>query len=177
MFVIRAGIHKMLVRIANREEADRLFWHWGNWNSIFFYHLPWRKTRTYPGRVAQLVTCLTADTRMTADPGIARSIPARSNTFLEIDHETISMAILLHSADSKRAVVSYKRNYVHEVLVNHLVKLAQEKSMVRWTDRPNMTIAVDWAIKHQTNQPTRTHTYCRANQEWQWRNILFTIVQ
>ena len=31
------------------------------------------------------------------------------------------------SADSRRAVVNYKRRYVHEVLVNHLVKLAQEK--------------------------------------------------
>ena len=28
-------------------------------------------------------------------------------------------------------VVSYKRKYVHKVLVNHLVKLAQEKSVVR----------------------------------------------
>ena len=32
-----------------------------------------------------------------------------------------------HSADSRRVVVSYKRMYVHEVLVNYLVKLAQEK--------------------------------------------------
>ena len=31
------------------------------------------------------------------------------------------------STDSRRAVVSYKRNYVHEALVNSLVKLAQEK--------------------------------------------------
>ena len=32
---------------------------------------------------------------------------------------------------SKRAVDSYKRKYVHEVLVNCLFKLAQEKSVVR----------------------------------------------
>ena len=38
---------------------------------------------------------------------------------------------------------------MHEVLVNRLVKLAQEKSVVRWTDRPDMTIAVDWDIKQQ----------------------------
>ena len=31
------------------------------------------------------------------------------------------------SADSRRTVVIYKRKYVHEVLVNPLVKLAQEK--------------------------------------------------
>ena len=37
-----------------------------------------------PGHVAQSVTCLTAD------PGIASSIPARSHTFVEIDHEIIS---------------------------------------------------------------------------------------
>ena len=41
---------------------------------------------------------------------------------------------------------------MHEVLVNCLVKLAQEKSVVRLTDRPNMTIAVDWDVKHQTKQ-------------------------
>ena len=82
------------------------------------------------GRVPQSVTCLTADMCLTADPGVASSIPAQSHTFAEIDHEIISMAILLPSADSRR-VVSYKRKYVHEVLVNCLVKLAQEKSVVR----------------------------------------------
>ena len=46
-------------------------------------------------------------------------------------YNTQTTAILLPSADSRRVVVSYKRKYVHEVLVNHLVKLAQEKSMVR----------------------------------------------
>ena len=44
----------------------------------------------------------------------------------------------------------YKRKFEHEVFVNHLVKLAKEKSVVRWTDHPYMTIAVDWDIKHQT---------------------------
>ena len=56
-----------------------------------------------PGRVAQLVTCLTTDARLTADPGIASSIPALSHTFVEI--------------------VSYKRKYVHELLINPLFKL------------------------------------------------------
>ena len=56
---------------------------------------------------------------------------------MEIDHEIISTAILLPSADPRR-VVSYKRKYVHEVLVNRLVKLAQE---IVWC--PDMTIAVD----------------------------------
>ena len=35
---------------------------------------------------------------------------------------------------SRRVVVSYKRKYVHEVLINRLFKLA---------DRPAVTIAVD----------------------------------
>ena len=61
-----------------------------------------------PGRAAQSVTCLTVDMCLNADPGIASLIPARSYTFLEIDHEIISMSIMLPSADSKRVVVSYK---------------------------------------------------------------------
>ena len=57
-------------------------------------------------------------------------IPARSHTFAEIDHEIISTAILLPSADSKRGVVSYKGKYEHKVLVNCLVKLSQGKKSV-----------------------------------------------
>ena len=37
---------------------------------------------------------------VSGDPGVASSIPARSNTFMEIDHEIISTAILLPSAES-----------------------------------------------------------------------------
>ena len=48
----------------------------------------------------QLVTCLTTDACLTADPGVASSIPARSHTFVKIDHEIISMVILLPSIDS-----------------------------------------------------------------------------
>ena len=70
---------------------------------------------------------LTADASLTADPGFASSIPARSHTFVEIDREIISTVILLPSTDSRKVVVSYKQKYVHEVLVNGLVKLAQEK--------------------------------------------------
>ena len=47
---------------------------------------------------------------------------ALSHTFVEIDHEIISTAILLHSADSRRVVVSYEQKYALKV-----VKLAQEK--------------------------------------------------
>ena len=48
---------------------------------------------------------------------------------------------------SRRVVVSYKRKYVHKLLVNRLLKPAQEKSVVKWTDRPAMTIAVDMGRK------------------------------
>ena len=50
--------------------------------------------------VAQSVTCLATDACLTADPGVMSSIPARSHTFVEIDHEIISTVILLPSADS-----------------------------------------------------------------------------
>ena len=46
-------------------------------------------------------------------------------------------------AFSKRAVVSYWRKYVHEVLVNRLGGLSlPRKSVVRLTDRPDMTLDV-----------------------------------
>ena len=66
-----------------------------------------------------------------ADPGVAISTLAPSHTFVEIDHEIFSTAILLPSADSRRVDVRFNRQYVHKVLVNSLFKLAQEKSMVR----------------------------------------------
>ena len=80
------------------------------------------------GRVAQSVVCLATDACLTADPGVASSIQVRSHTFVEFDHEMISTVILLPSAaHSRRIVVSYKRKYVHELLVNRLFKPAQEK--------------------------------------------------
>ena len=57
---------------------------------------PMRKSKS---TVAQSVMCLTTDACLTADPGVASSIPARSHTFVEIDHEIISTVILLPSAD------------------------------------------------------------------------------
>ena len=92
-------------------------------------------TKYLLGRVAQSVTYLATDACLTADPGVASSIPVRSHTFVEIDHEIISTVILLPSADLfkksccqlQAKVVSYKRKYVHELLVNRLFKPAQEK--------------------------------------------------
>ena len=84
-----------------------------------------------PGPVTQSVTCLATGASLTADPGVASPILAWPRTFMEIDHEIISMVIHLPLTHSRKVVVSYKRKYVHEVLVHCLVKLAQEKSVVR----------------------------------------------
>ena len=64
---------------------------------------------------------------LTADPGVASHILGGSYTFVEIDHDIISTVILLPSADSRGVAVSYKGKYVHEVLVIHIVWLAQRK--------------------------------------------------
>ena len=64
------------------------------------FHLCLHCLPNSPGRVAQSVTCLATDTSLTADPGVVSSIPARSQTFVEIDHEKISTVILLPSAES-----------------------------------------------------------------------------
>ena len=46
--------------------------------------------------------------------------------------------------------------YVQEVLVNRLVMFAQEKRVVWWSDSLNMTIAIDWDVKPQTNKKKKT---------------------
>ena len=52
-----------------------------NWDRIIPFI--WFKS-VEPGRVAQSVTCLATDASLTADPGVASSIPAWSHTFVEI---------------------------------------------------------------------------------------------
>ena len=64
------------------------------------------KGEGHPGRVAQSVTCLATDACLTAIPGVTSSIPARSHTFVEIDHEIISTVILLPSADIQEGLLS-----------------------------------------------------------------------
>ena len=82
--------------------------------------------RNWPGRVAQSVG------RLTRKSGVLGSIPGLAHTFVS------------PSADSRRAVVSYWRKYVHEVLVNRLGGLSlPRKSVVRLSDRPDMTLDVN----------------------------------
>ena len=64
------------------------------------------------GPVAQSVASLTAD------PGVPSSVPAQSYTFVEIDNEIISTIVLF---------LLLLRKYVHKVLDNRLVELANEK--------------------------------------------------
>ena len=60
------------------------------------------------------------------------------------------------SAFSRRAVVSYWRKYVHEVLVNRLGGLSlPRKSVVRLTDRPDMISDV-YRGRKTTNQQSTT---------------------
>ena len=68
----------------------------------------------------QSVKCLTVD------PGIASLIFARSHTFVEIDLEIISTAFPLFML-IQEGFLSVKQNYVHEVLVNSLVKLSRKQ--------------------------------------------------
>ena len=79
------------------------------------------------GRVGQSVTWLATDVCLSAGSGVASLILALSHTFLEIDNEIIFTAFSsLPLIRSRRVGVSYKRKYVHELLVNHLFKPAQE---------------------------------------------------
>ena len=64
------------------------------------------------------------------------------------------------SAFSRRAVVSNWRKYVHEVLVNRLGGLSlPRKSVVRLTDRPDMTLDVYRGRKTTIQQQQFTQVY------------------
>ena len=85
-----------------------------------------------PGRVAQSVTCLATDACLTAIPGVASSIPARSHTFVEIDHEIISTVILLPSADSfKKGCCQLQAKVCARITGYPLVQACPGKSVIR----------------------------------------------
>ena len=74
--------------------------------------------------------------------------PCLVPNLMEVDHEIIYWVILLLHLFQKK-VVSYMRTYVHHGLVNHLVKLAQEKV---WLDE--LTISQDhscWLRRKESN--------------------------
>ena len=75
------------------------------------------------------------------------------------------------SAFSRRAVVSYWRKYVHEVLVNRLGGLSlPRKSVVRLTDRPDMTLDVYRGRKTTIQQ----YNLPLPNIDPEWRTFLST---
>ena len=85
-----------------------------------------------PGRVAQSVTCLATDACLTAIPGVASSIPARSHTFVEIDHEIISTVILLPSAGSfKKGCCQLQAKVCSRITGYPLVQACPGKSVAR----------------------------------------------
>ena len=91
--------------------------------------------RLSPGRVVLSVGHLTRKS------GVLGSIPGLATYFLS------------PSAFSRRAVVSYWQKYVHEVLVNCLGGLSlPRKSVVRLTDRPDMTLDVYRGLKTTIQQ-------------------------
>ena len=76
------------------------------------------------------------DTGTRSAVGSASDSRARSPGFVTRS----SHVLVTPSSDSRRAIVRYWRKYVHEVLVNRLG--LPRKSVVRLTDRPDMTKAV-----------------------------------
>ena len=87
------------------------------------------------GRVAQSVGHVTRKSE------VLGSIPGLATYFVS------------PSADSRGAVVSYWQKYVHEVLINRFGGLSlPRKSVVRLTDRPDMTLDVYRGRKTTTQQ-------------------------
>ena len=92
----------------------------------------------------QSATYLATDACLSSDPGVVSSIPALSHTFLEIDHEIISRVILISSAESfKKGCCQLQA----KVCLTPCSSLPRKKNVVRGTDRPAMTIAVDYGRK------------------------------
>ena len=88
-----------------------------------------------PGRIAQSVA------RLTPEPETPGSIPGPATSFVS------------PFVDSRRAVVSYWRKYMHEVLVGCLGGLSLPRKNVVWvTDRPNMTSDVYCGRKTTTTK-------------------------
>ena len=93
-----------------------------------------------PGHITQLVTWLATDAPLTADPGVASLIPVQSHTFVEIDHELISTVILLPSSESfKKGCCRLQA----KVCARSTGQGCPGKSLIRQTDHPAMTIAID----------------------------------
>ena len=76
-------------------------------------------------------------------------------------HQVWPHTFVSSSTDSRRAVVSYWLKCVHEVLVNRLGGLSlPRKSVVRLTDRPDMTLDV-----YRGRETTTTNNTTEINKQ------------
>ena len=80
----------------------------------------------------QSVTCLTTDAHLTEESGILSWIPACSLTFVEIDHEIISMVILLPFAEAfKKCCCQLQAKLCARITGKPLVQACPGKSAAR----------------------------------------------
>ena len=132
----------MIFPVSHRNSRKRWVDYWGCKGYVgpplkFLGDLPPLPLPTMPGRVAQSVGYLTRKS------GVLGLIPGLATYF------RFSFRFF------KKAVVSYWRKYVHEVLVNRLGGLSlPRKSAVRLTDRPDMSLDVYRGRKTTIQQPS-----------------------
>ena len=65
---------------------------------------------------------------------------------------------------------------MYKVLIIPLIQIAQEKSVAMYSDRPDMTIAVDWGVKHQT-EPNKAEHFDMFDKISLIRSFFFHLVQ
>ena len=126
---------------------------------VFFYSMSSQFKATYesPGGVAQSVTW--SDCRYVSDCRI-RGREFDPGPVPYLDGDWSSNNFYCHSPFfrwfKKGCCQLQAKVCARSTGFNQLVKLAQEKKIVSWTDRPNMTKAVDWDVKNQTKQTKPT---------------------
>ena len=110
-------------------------------------------TALCPATALTLIRCHYCSTK---EPGPRGAIGRAPDLYVRgpgFDTRSGNILSFLLPLFSKRAVVSYWRKYVHEVLVNRLEGLnLPRKSVVRLTDRPDMTLDVYRGRKTTTQQ-------------------------
>ena len=99
-FIFEHPSYKTLFGVFNIVDQEKIILQNFSLNACSYHRSRLRHNNTGPGHVAQVVRCLATDGCLTADPGVMSLIPARSHTFVEIDHEIISAVIILPSAES-----------------------------------------------------------------------------
>ena len=98
--------------------------------------------------------------------------PGRSHTYMEIDHEIISMVILLPSTESfKNCCCQLQAKVCAQSTGSLLIQACPRKSVDWWSDRPAMTIAVGLGLK-ATKQTNKTKIYNKSDITW-WISALW----